>query len=244
MSTTIEAYRLLFNCIDTISEPKRISHKIKEVEELLKNAVKQEAINLIPTMTKMWSVDFKGSTTRVYNDGLAYTLEINPLHFDKLNEDSKAFIILRELEKMRLGYVKPDVFTELTEEQQINLDLYASDIFTPNLARKTLNTLALYAAKDIHKLKPRSGILNRLTYGYGGLACPAWVVEKGLDFNMYMGAITEVMKDATPEQLENFHFNARLEVLNGLTGYRSTPLSPTIHRGYYIGELSYMDVPD
>lgn len=79
---------------------------------------------------------------------------------------------------------------------------------------------------------------------YGGLACPAWVVEKGLDFNMYMGAITEVMKDAAPEQLENFHFNARLEVLNGLTGYRSTPLSPTIHRGYYIGELSYMDVPD
>ena len=242
MSTTIEAYRLLFNCIDTISEPKRISHKIKEVEELIKNAVKQEAINLIPTMTKMWSVDFKGSTTRVYNDGLAYTLEINPVHFDKLDEDSKAFIILRELEKMRLGYVKPDVFTELTEEQQINLDLYASDIVTPNLARKTLNTLALYAAKDIHKLKPRPGILNRLMYGYNGYTCPRWVAERELDFNMYIGAVTEVMKDAAPEQLEKFHFNARLKVMNELSGYRRTQLNATIHAGYDVGELSYMDV--
>ena len=242
MRPTTEVYRLKFDCSDTTTEPKRISHKVKEVEVLLRNTVKQEAMNLIPTMTKAWSMDFKGSTTRVYNDGGCYTLEINPVHFDKLDNDGKAFVLLRELEKMRLGLVKSMEYAELTADHQIHLDLYASDMVSPNVARKTLNVLVYYTAKDIHKLKPRSGILNRLTYGYGGLACPAWVVEKGLDFNMYMGAITEVMKDATPEQLENFHFNARLEVLNGLTGYRPTQLNATIHAGYDVGELSYMDV--
>ena len=242
MRPTTEVHRLMFNCIDTISEPKRIKHPVKEVEELLRLTIKQDALNLIPTMVTMWSVDFKGSTTRVYNDGLSYTLEINPVHFDKLDLDSKAFIILRELEKMRLGYVKPEVYTELTEDQQINLDLYASDIVTPNVARKTLNILTWYAAKDIHKLKPRAGILNRLMYGYNGLTCPDWVAQRELDFNMYMGAVTEVMKDAAPEQLEKFNFNARLKVLNELSGYLPTPLNPTVHAGYDIGQLSFMDV--
>ena len=242
MGITAEAYRLLFNCIDTVKQPKRIKNPVKEVEEFLKLTVKQEAINLIPNMVKMWSVDFKGCTTRTYSDGLAYTVEINPFHFDKLSEDGKAFILLRELEKMRLGYVEPNTYVELSEEQQINLDLYASDFVTPNVARITLNQLAYYAAKDINKLNPRPGILNRLMYGYNGLTCPDWVAQNDIDFNMYIGTVTELMKDNTPEQLEKFHFNARLKVLNELSGYRPTPLSPTVHQGYDVGELSYMDV--
>lgn len=59
---------------------------------------------------------------------------------------------------------------------------------------------------------------------------------------MYIGAVTEVMKDAAPEQLEKFHFNTRLKVMNELCGYHRTQLNATIHAGYDVGELSYMDV--
>lgn len=190
----------------------------------------------------MWSVDFRGATTRVYADERTITLEINPVHFDKLTQDEQVFIIIRELDKMRLGMVKPNEIVELTEQQNLQLDAMALEVVDANVARICLNKQVYFSSMDIHNTNPRKGILNRLMYGYNGLTCPEWVLKDELDFNLYMGAITEIMTDKAPEQLEQFHFNARLGVLNSMTGYRPTPLSPTVHEEFNIGNLSHMDV--
>ena len=241
MGFSTKAYRLLFQH-KAPDKPRSLKHKSKLIQDLLVATVRQEAINLIAEKGEMWSVDFRGATTRIYADEQSITLELNPDHFDKLTQDEQIFIITRELDKMRLGMVKPNEIVELTEHQQLQLDELALEVVDSNVARICLNKQVYYAAKDIHEANPRKGILNRLMFGYNGLTCPEWVLKDELDYNLYMGAITEIMADAAPEQLERFYFNERLRVLNWITGYRPTPLSPTIHEGFNIGNLSHMDV--
>ena len=228
MGFSTKAYRLLFQH-KAPDKPRSLKHKSRVIQELLVATVRQEAINLISEKVEMWSVDFRGATTRIYADEQSITLELNPDHFDKLTQDEQIFIITRELDKMRLGMVKPNQIVELSESEQLQLDQMALEVVDANVARICLNKQVYYAAKDIHEANPRKGILNRLMHGYNGLTCPDWVLKDDLDYNLYLGAITEIMDDSAPEQLERFHFNARLRVLNSITGYRPTPLSPTVH---------------
>ena len=239
---TVQAYRFRFERVAP-QEAKRIqTHDNPTINEFLNLTRKQEALNLIPNKVVIWTADFKGATTRIYADQTDYYLEINQTHFDNLSEDQQAFVLLREIEKMRLGLVVPDTYTELTSFQEIFLDTHAATIVGANVARITLNKLALFSAKDINEANPRVSILNRQTYGFPNMKCPAWVVEDGLDYNFYIGAVTEVMADKAPEQNVKFYYNERLKDMNQRAGYKATPLDPVIHSGFDIGELSFMDL--
>ncbi len=146
MSNTVETYRISFSRDIT---PKAVSkHKEQHAEELLNLVRKQEALNLIPQFEKTWTIKFKGLVCRIFSDQNAYALEINPEIFDQFSDDEKAFVILREIEKMRLGLVEPLKAPELTPEQELELDEHASSIVGVEVSKSVIEKLKDYAEKN------------------------------------------------------------------------------------------------
>lgn len=240
MSIFVETYRITFPREKNTKVATK--HKEQNVEELLNLVRKQEALNLIPLFENTWSVKFKGSVTRIFSDEKAYALEINPEIFDMLKEDEKAFILLREIEKMRLGLVEPLKAPELTSQQEVELDDHAGRIVGYNVARITLNKLVYYAAKAIYDLRPRRSAMVRSS-GQVNQNLPGWVTEDNMNLNKYMGALTDIMRDTVSEAVDKFYFNDRLKASNVKAGYLPVKLDPTFYRGFYVGEMSYTDEP-
>lgn len=147
MATTVDAYRIRFERTNVIAKGEFKKNQDPNVESFLNVARKQEILNLIEKLTKVWTVDFKKEVTRIYADDEDYTIEINPILFDELNEEEKVYILLKEIEKIRMGLVKPSTYLELTVEQSTKINDVATSIVGFEVAASAINKLNLLTSK-------------------------------------------------------------------------------------------------